>query len=88
MPHPNVPPPAGGNDRASLLPTLLRLTSRGGQAGESKHQWLQLALAVLLPILIRLVLPTLQNALNRSGARLERRATRSISHTRDVGVWR
>ncbi len=59
MPRPNVQHQDGGNDLSSLLHTLIMMTSRGVQAGESKHQWL--ALAQPLPILIRLVLPTLQS---------------------------
>ena len=64
-PHPNDG--SGGLDGlSSLLPTLMMMRSSGvAGGGPGDTPWLQLLLAVLLPILLRLVLPKLQNALNQ-----------------------
>ena len=88
------PPDDGGNgnggglDLSSLLPTLTLLSARSGgsTAHGDYHQWLQLLLALLLPLLLRSVLPKLQTW--ASGFRLHgAQATRIITHTRDPACW-
>ena len=61
--HPNDGS-SGLDSLASLLPTLMMMRSGAGGSKEDTP-WLQLLLAVLLPVLLRLILPKLQNALNQ-----------------------
>ena len=84
MGHPDDGGNGGGMDAvSSLLPTLTLLSAR---SGTGEHQWLHLAMALLLPLLLRAVLPKLQTWV--AAFRLSvPAATRIISHTRDSACW-
>lgn len=75
----------GSMDLSALLPTLTLLSARGGAAGGGDSQWIPLMLAVLLPLLLRSMLPKVQAW--AQGLKLHNHTTRTISHTRDNSCW-
>ena len=85
--HPGDDGSGGGLDLSSMLPLLLmnRNSAAGGSGGEMP--WVQMLLAILLPLLLRLFTPKLQSAVNafRVGGH---HATRTISCMKETGVYR
>ena len=92
--HQNHPTDGGvGFDISSLIPLFMMQSSRSNAAaGSSGSQdnttlYIQMLLAMLIPLLIRVIQPRLQGAVN--GFKLTRnRAHRTIVHAKEVGVWR
>lgn len=90
MGHPGDDGSGGGAslaDLSSMLPTLMMLFARGGErGGTGAGNWLQLVLVLVLPLLLRSILPKFQAWFNT--LKLGRsRASRVISHSRDPSCW-
>ena len=74
----------GGIDLSSLLPTMMMMNR--GTGGGDMH-WLQMLLVVVLPIILRLITPRLQQSVNAFRF-CKKNAIRSIACTKETGVYR
>ena len=74
----------GMADLSSLLPTLM-LFARGQGSEAGTGQWLQLLMALVLPLLLRAMVPKFQLWFN--SLKMRNRPMRVITHTREPGRW-
>ena len=75
----------GSPDISSLLPTMMMMMSRGADGGQMMP-WMPMLFAVLLPLILRIVTPRLQQSFNAIHLG-KRHAERTISCTKECRWW-